>query len=68
MDSSSQENNDVDLQSSVTSIDHPSTGMSFNTLEDAENYYYRYAGGIGFSVRKSTTYFNTEGLYRRTLV
>ncbi|KMZ76226.1 hypothetical protein ZOSMA_105G00560 [Zostera marina] len=42
--------------------------MSFNTLVDAENFYYRYAGHIVFSVRKSTTFSNTDGITRRTLV
>ncbi|KMZ67233.1 hypothetical protein ZOSMA_270G00050 [Zostera marina] len=68
MDSSTQGNIDLDLQQSITSNDHPSTDMSFNTLEDAENFYYRYAGHTGFSVCKSTTSSNTDGITRRTLV
>ncbi|KMZ67094.1 hypothetical protein ZOSMA_27G01490 [Zostera marina] len=42
--------------------------MSFKTLEDAENFYYRYAGRTGFSVRKSTTSSNSQGITRRSLV
>ncbi|KMZ76458.1 hypothetical protein ZOSMA_101G00420 [Zostera marina] len=68
MESSTQDNTDLDLQQSITSDDHPSTDMSFNTLVDAENFYYRYVGRIGFSVRKSTTSSNTNGITRRTLV
>ncbi|KMZ73494.1 hypothetical protein ZOSMA_147G00040 [Zostera marina] len=42
--------------------------MSFTTLEAAENFYYGYAGRIGFSVCKSTTSSNAHGLTRYTLV
>ncbi|KMZ58266.1 hypothetical protein ZOSMA_78G00340 [Zostera marina] len=68
MEFSTQDNTDLDLQQSITSNDHPSTDMSFRTIEDAENFYYRYASRIGFSVRKSTTSSNTHGITRRTLV
>ncbi|KMZ65958.1 hypothetical protein ZOSMA_303G00010 [Zostera marina] len=68
MDSSILVNTDVELEPSITSNDHPSIDMSFKTLKDAQNFYYRYVGRIGFSVRKSTTSFNSEELTRRTLV
>lgn len=43
--------------------------MTFKTLEDVENFYYNYAGNLGFSVRKSTTAADhSQGFTRRTLV
>ncbi|KMZ59985.1 hypothetical protein ZOSMA_62G00180 [Zostera marina] len=40
----------------------PSKEMKFNSLHEAENYYYIYAGNVGFSVRKSTVARNGDSI------
>lgn len=46
----------------------PSKDTTFTSLNEAENYYYKYTGNFGFSVRKNTTTKKGDSITRRTLV
>ncbi|KMZ65457.1 hypothetical protein ZOSMA_31G00420 [Zostera marina] len=53
---------------SPSQTQEPKIGMMFDSIKEAEELYYKYAGSKGFSVRKGSTRHSKQGLRKKTYV
>ncbi|KMZ73523.1 hypothetical protein ZOSMA_147G00350 [Zostera marina] len=61
--------NDIEQRKALLGVvEEPKVGMKFDSIKDAEEMYYSYAGQMGFSVRKGSIRHSKEGLRKKTYV